>query len=302
MKLSQIKWLHVEPTTRCNAWCPACARNKNGFGLTNFKITDLSVDRLKFVIDSLPALETVQFCGNRGDPCASKILDQQLEVIQNKKLYLQLRTNGNLRSKKWWSNLAKNFSNKLEVWFAIDGLADTHSIYRQGLSWQKTIDNAESFINAGGNAIWQFIPFAHNEHQIKDCMQLATKMNFSKFEFIKNARYSKKSFHYKTGKPIDIKPWSKHSIKWKGKGIKPNPWMNSNLNIKNKKIVAKKNCMHLDLKSIFLNPQGKITPCCYMSNTPLNSVDINSTIETKNFLPDCIETCGSNKVDYKTIL
>ena len=75
---NSIKWLHVEPSTRCNAWCGSCARNKSGYGLTDFVIEDLKVERLKEVIDQLPNLETVQFCGNLGDPCASKIIDQQL--------------------------------------------------------------------------------------------------------------------------------------------------------------------------------------------------------------------------------
>ena len=28
--LDKIKMLHVEPTTRCNAWCSGCSRNKGG--------------------------------------------------------------------------------------------------------------------------------------------------------------------------------------------------------------------------------------------------------------------------------
>ena len=36
-----IMWLHVEPTSRCNAWCPGCPRNKFGYGLTDFVVEDL---------------------------------------------------------------------------------------------------------------------------------------------------------------------------------------------------------------------------------------------------------------------
>ena len=80
-----IKWLHVEPTTRCNAWCSSCTRNNHGYGLTNFVLEDLDPDRLKQVVDKMPNLSTVQFCGNLGDPCASKLIDQQLEIIYEKK-------------------------------------------------------------------------------------------------------------------------------------------------------------------------------------------------------------------------
>lgn len=285
---NRIKWLHVEPSTRCNAWCSSCSRNNNGYGLSDFVLEDLKVDRLKQVIELLPALETVQFCGNLGDPCASKIIDEQLAVIKEKKLSLQLQTNGSLRTPDWWSNLSKNFKDSLEVWFAIDGLADTHSIYRQGTNWQKIIDNATAFIEAGGRAVWQFIPFAHNEHQIKDCMQLATRLNFTRFEFIKNARYRKENLHYQTGESLDIKSWSQHETQWKRKsGI-----LNKTQKKIEKKQVLKKNCMHLTLPSIFLNANGVISPCCYFSSNPLSNNDIEKDIKEKNYQKTCLDACG----------
>ena len=285
-----IKWLHVEPSTRCNAWCSACSRNQSGFGLTNFVIEDLKVERLKEVIDQMPDLETVQFCGNLGDPCASKIIDQQLKIIKDKNLYLQLHTNGSLRTSEWWGELAKTFREKIEVWFAIDGMEDTHSIYRQGTNWQKIIDNASAFIKAGGRAVWQFIPFAHNEHQIKDCIRLATQLGFYRFEFVKNARYREKHFHYKTGKPLDIKAWSQHESQWYRRG--------GILDKVQKKIikntVLKKDCMHLSLPSIFLNANGIISPCCYFETEPLSKHDINEQIKQKKYNKICLKNCGSN--------
>lgn len=285
-----IKWLHVEPSTRCNAWCSSCGRNNNGYGLSDFVLEDLKVERLKQVIELLPSLETVQFCGNLGDPCASKIVDEQLAVIQEKNLNLQLHTNGSLRTPDWWSQLSKKFKDRLEVWFAIDGLADTHSIYRQGTNWQKIIDNATAFIGAGGRAVWQFIPFAHNEHQIKNCMQLATQLGFSRFEFVKNARYRKEHLNYQTGKPLDIKPWSQHETQWQRKG----GILNKTQKKIEKKQVLKKNCMHLALPSIFLNANGVISPCCYFGSNPLSNNDIQKDIKQKNYQKTCLDACGSS--------
>ena len=131
-----IKWLHVEPSTRCNAWCSSCGRNKSGFGLKDFVLEDLDPDRLKEVLDKLPNLTTVQLCGNLGDPCASKLIGQQLKIIKERDLDLQIHTNGSLRSKDWWRSLAKTFGKKITVWFAIDGLEDTHRIYRQATNWK----------------------------------------------------------------------------------------------------------------------------------------------------------------------
>ena len=69
---------------------------------------------------------------------------------------------------------------------SIDGLEDTHSYYRQGTNWKKIINNAKSFISSGGRAVWQFIPFAHNEHQIKSCIRLSQQLGFKEF---KTAKY-----------------------------------------------------------------------------------------------------------------
>ena len=286
----KIKWLHVEPTTRCNAWCSSCPRNNNGHGLTDFVLEDLEPARLEQVLDKLPNLKVVQFCGTLGDPCASKQIDRQLKIIKDRDLELQIQTNGSLRSKDWWHNLARMFGDRLTVWFAIDGLEDTHKIYRQATNWNKIIENAKSFLDAGGNAVWQFIPFAHNEHQIKDCMKLSTSMGFTKFEFVKNARYGSKAYDYQSGEPIDIRPWSKHNEQWSRKGKILDKKTGNNVV---KKKVEKKNCMHLALSSLFLNASGVIAPCCYFGQRPFVEGQIDDSITSENFITTCINYCGS---------
>lgn len=291
--LDKIKWLHVEPTTRCNAHCPSCPRNKQGIGIAdNLVIKDLNPVRLKEIISKSPKLEHVIFCGNLGDPCASKIIDTQLDIIfERQDLSLQLQTNGSLRTEKWWSELAEKFKGRLEVWFALDGLEDTHSFYRQGTKWKKIIANAKSFINSGGKALWQFIPFAHNEHQIKDCIKLSQKMGFMGFKFIKDARYQKNSYHFKTGEKLDIKPWSKHTETWIRKN---HAYLNT---IQDPKIlktkIEKSDCVHMIFPSIFLDALGKLHPCCMLPTIDLNDIDIAADFRDKTWSKTCLKNCGS---------
>tara|TARA_E500000331_G_scaffold325986_1_gene343767 strand:+ start:87 stop:968 length:882 start_codon:yes stop_codon:yes gene_type:complete len=291
--LDKIKWLHVEPSSRCNAHCPGCARNNQGFGTAdNLIINDLNLERLETVVSKSPKLEHVIFCGNMGDPCASKMINQQLDIIfKRQNLSLQLHTNGSLRTEEWWSQLAKKFESRLEVWFAIDGLKDIHSFYRQGTNWDKIINNAKSFINSGGRALWQFIPFAHNEHQIKDCIKLSQNMGFAGFKFIKDARYSNNSYHYRTGKDLGIKPWSKQNETWIRKN---NAYLN---NIQDQKIVKTKikktDCVHMIFPSVFLDAQGRLHPCCMLSNTPLDDVNIAKDFLHKSWGNECLKNCGS---------
>ena len=271
-------WLHVEPTSRCNASCPGCPRNKKGFGLTDFVLEDLDPLRLKETMQRFKITQ-VQMCGNLGDPCAAKNIDSQLEILSNVER-LQIHTNGSLRKPSWWASLAKKYSHieQFDVWFAIDGIGDTHSYYRQGTNYNRIIENAQAFISAGGNAVWQFIPFAHNEHQIKDCIKLSQKMGFKRFKFVKDARYYPTAFHYRTGEKLDIRPWSQDK--------------RFNRTHKIKDYVEEKNCMHLELPSIFLSSSGVVSPCCYMRGTDLNNIDIKDEFSNNTYREICIRSCG----------
>lgn len=280
----QVVWLHVEPTSRCNAHCPACPRNNFGFGVVDgLSIQDLSIKHLSNAFDKFKNIHSVQFCGNYGDPIAAKNINEQIEFVLSKNVKrIQIHTNGSLKTEQWWSKLAKTLSLVSEgyVEFAIDGLEDTHSIYRQGTNFNKIIENAKAFIAAGGNAHWQFIPFKHNEHQIKDCIRLSQQLGFKKFNFVRNARYYDQSYHYKTKEKISILPWNKDSEY-------------NHLSQKNKKIVHIENCMHLNYPSVFISATGQISPCCYLSEVPIDKIDIGKDFKDSNFHNTCLKNCGS---------
>lgn len=280
----QVTWLHVEPTSRCNAHCPACPRNNSGFGVVDgLSIQDLTIENLAKAFDRFKNIHSVQFCGNYGDPIAAKNIIEQIEFVLDKNVKrMQIHTNGSLKTKIWWSKLAKTLSSVDEsyVEFAIDGLEDTHSIYRQGTDFNKIIENAKAFISAGGNAYWQFIPFKHNEHQIKDCIRLSQQLGFKKFNFVRNARYRDQSYHYKTREKIDILPWKKDSEY-------------NHLVKKDKKIVQVKDCMHLHYPSVFISAAGQISPCCYLSKVSIDSIDIDEDFKNNNFHDKCLKSCGS---------
>jgi len=51
LSVNDIKWIHVEASSKCNAWCPACPRNVQGFGLVPGLIEeDLLPDRFEEII------------------------------------------------------------------------------------------------------------------------------------------------------------------------------------------------------------------------------------------------------------
>lgn len=282
MQSQDIHWLHVEASSKCNAWCPACPRNSQGFGLAPGVVEqDLQPDKFQNIVSSLPNLKVVQFCGNFGDPIASAHFVELLQIAKQSVQKIQIHTNGSLRSTKWWQHLANELSAiDHDIWFGLDGLEDTHAIYRQGTSFEKIIANAKSFIDAGGYATWQFIPYKHNEHQVMPALRMSQKLGFKKFHLAKLYRKQTLARHYKTGQVFELLPTESLAKITNIDRIKKQPDQNQ--------------CMHLQISSIYVAATGQISRCCYFSsnekyNTVQDFLD-NATVDLSN--KTCIMNCG----------
>lgn len=276
-----IKWLHVEASSKCNAWCPACPRNNQGFGLVPFLVEqDLSPEKFEEVLITLPSLECVQFCGNHGDPIASSCFFELVTIAKKYVKKIQIHTNGSLRNAEWWKELAGLLVDvDHDVWFGIDGLEGIHEIYRQGTDFSKIMQNSTAFITSGGYATWQFIPYKHNEHQVVDCFKLSQKMQFKKFKIAKLYRKQTVARHYKTGEEFDLLPTDS---------------LRQLINIdRSEKIVDPNNCMHLSLPSVYLSAAGKISRCCYMDQQE-KFENVATLLSYASDLNDqiCIRNCG----------
>jgi len=256
-KLEDIKEIHLELTSKCQARCPMCPRRVNG-GIINplFEITEINLDTFKkwFNPDFIRQLDRIFMCGNLGDPI---IAEDCLEIIQylktiNPHIQLQMNTNGSARNIHWWKELAQY---NVKVVFGIDGLADTHSLYRVDTDWNKIIKNATAFIEAGGVARWDMLAFKHNEHQIDDCKQLSHSLGFKEFSVKHTSRFLENKLHvlddsgktkhilYPTQHSLDMIPKVKSSIT----EIKP---------------IIK--CKAKTSKQFYVSANGVISPCCWL--------------------------------------
>lgn len=281
MTPSEIKLLHVESSTKCNAWCPACPRNKSGFELIDGLVeTDLAIDQLKIAIDQLPGLEMVQLCGNHGDPIAGNNILPIVDLCVDRGLKVQIHTNGGLRSTAWWADLgAKLKDHPHDVWFGIDGIGATHEIYRQGTDYNKVIENATAFIDAGGFATWQFIPYEHNQDQVKDAMKISQKLKFKKFKLVKFFRKQRSQVkHWKTGEPFELKLATKlvSVIGTERKKTAPPP----------------EKCMHLSVPSVYIDVQGRFSWCCFRFAEQFDTLDslLNQSLNLNH--SQCIINCN----------
>lgn len=190
-RLSDIRVLHLEMTTACNAACPMCPRRVLG-GRPNPHLPAAELT-LQDVRDLLPdefvrGLDSVYLCGNYGDPVVARDTLAVLEHFRAVQpgLWLGVHTNGAARSPEWWRRLARVVS---YCRFGIDGLQDTNHVYRRHTRWETILESVRAFVAAGGRAEWDWIVFRHNEHQIAEARRLAQDLGFAAFYVKETSRF-----------------------------------------------------------------------------------------------------------------
>jgi MoaA/NifB/PqqE/SkfB family radical SAM enzyme len=190
-RYEDLRSLHLEVTTRCNASCGQCPRNIEG-GAVNpaLPLVELSLAdaRRIFPLEFVRQLRGAFLCGNYGDPMVAK---DTLEILRyfregNPKIRLKMHSNASGRDAAFWRSLAEVVD---VCTFSIDGLSDTNHLYRRGTEWERIIDNARTFIAAGGTAFWDFIVFRHNQHQIEEARALSKVLGFERFAIRKTSRF-----------------------------------------------------------------------------------------------------------------
>lgn len=262
MDLSNIREIHIEPTSLCNAECPQCARNILGEGL-NPNITlsslDLNFFRSTFNKENLKSIGKIFFCGNVGDPCATPELLEIFKFLKNIKndITLGLNTNGSLKTKDWFVELGNILKGTLDyVVFSIDGLSNTNHIYRRNTNFDKIMENAKAYIKTGASAHWDMLVFDHNKHQIEECKKLAKQLGFTWFR-------SKQTDRWDTYPMESLKPAEEYKELDYTK-IQPE-------------------CEKDRDSSIFLDYRGNWWPCCHMAEAYLNKIGENKHQDIKLF-------------------
>jgi hypothetical protein len=275
---NDIKVLHLETTTTCNAACPQCARENPSRYNHAVNQADLSVTDIQklFNVDFVKKLDKVFACGNFGDPAAGK---NTIEIFRyfrsvNPNITLGMNTNGSVQNVAWWSELGSLLSKQYDYCvFSIDGLEDTNHIYRVNTRFDKIIENAQAFIAAGGLAHWDMLVFEHNQDQVNNACKLAKKIGFTHFR-------SKVSKRFVNVPVVGINP---------PKGFKLPNVQNS----------TRIDCHALKEKSLYVAATGEIFPCCWIGSKLFKrepEVDKRLKDFDTLFKPEpldiCWQTCG----------
>ena len=270
-KFNELKTVHLEISTRCQASCPMCPRNYHGGQENpNLKIADWTyADFVKtFNKETLAQLSSVYFCGNFGDPIMNDDLILMCHHLKDNAPHIDLRihTNGGARSTRWWQALRHAMPEKHVVIFALDGLEDTHHLYRVGTKYENVVRNATTFIDEGGVAEWVFIKFKHNEHQVDEAERRSKEIGFARFavkntiRFIGEPKFSvvdKEGAHTYYLEP----PETNQVILIDKKAVE---------NFKSWYKETEIECYAQVNKEIYIDAHKNVFPCCFLASAPYN--------------------------------
>lgn len=267
----QLQTVQVEITNRCQASCPMCLRNIHG-GVENpsLILSDWSIDIFQKIFNNevLSQIKCINFCGDYGDPIINSNLIDMCGYVKDHKpdITIHISTNGSAHNVNWWRSLARALPKNHSVIFALDGLADTHSIYRIGTNYNNIIRNATAFISEGGTAEWMFIRFKHNEHQVDTARKIAADLGFKKFSTKDSKRFGKRypvlsnkgniDYYLEPPSNSDIKPVEFKDLK------NYKEWKNDI------------SCFTFDSKELYIDANGYLMPCCLIGSFLYANYDV----------------------------
>lgn len=270
---NNVRQLHIEPSRKCNAQCPMCARYLGSSPNTAPWINevDVSIEKLTGLLEKLN-LEKISLNGNYGDIVMHYDPRSLIELCCQNAKSVVIHTNGGAQNINFWKYISK-FKN-LTVVFAIDGLSDTHHLYRRNTRFDIVINNAKTYIEAGGKAAWDMVVFKHNEHQVQECERLSKELGFYKFIYKPNARFGKYKYPVHD-KNFDVEYYieSIEEIKNIENQQTKKPLVTKedydkflNTTHTNRKPVKNSciSCRVIKDQSVFISADNRVWPCCWL--------------------------------------
>ena len=281
--------MQIDITSYCNARCGGCGRNVAGgktqpwLQLNHF---DKHIWYRLFTEDTIDVeILQLKLNGNWGDAGMHPNLPELISVFGkcNPEASVQICTNGGTHNKEWWSSLGNALSRNTKyhaVDFAIDGLEDTHSIYRRSTDYNKILENAISFAKAGGNSRWVMTLFDYNIHQIDEVIEVARKNNFTSIKF----RYS----HTKNALvETPTEEYRLHTDKADKVPLPDTVYFNNSIMFSENstKHTTDSKCPWYRDERIQIGPWGNVWPCCHIADVIEGITEINQREQLEKEMP-----------------
>lgn len=238
---------HIEPTSKCTLECPLCDRT---WFYETFKRRNLHEINIDHLVDFVGPNADIYMCGNNGDPIYHSKFLELCERLKANNCRISITTNGSAKTKKWWQKLNDILDQNDTITFSIDGLEDTNHLYRKNAKWKSIMDAVNVLQKRRCKMNWKFIVFKHNQHQIKDAKELATKLKFDHFSLEHSDRWMGKKDLMPDREFVDTYYQHQQQV-----------LIDSNYNTKMQPI-----CLVNDEPSndLYIDAEGDFYPCCWL--------------------------------------
>jgi len=282
INIGNLNTINAELSNYCNSACPMCPRFDFDLNLmkeiTNNSHTSLETIKNKIGSKLLSQLNKFYSCGVLGDGAMNPKCVEIYDYVKTSGTFVtSLSTNGGLRNKEFWRDLAGTGT---RVTFAIDGLEDTNHLYRRNVRWDKLMENVQSFIGAGGKAEWDFLVFKHNKHQVEQVEALSKKLGFERFDKKETTRWDDfdRDGNWMQRESIQVGDYALEKVEreTKASGLDMTQKYKVNDTFKTRKI----NChsFHKGNTEIYIAANGDVSPCCWLGDLKIH--------ESKNIIKD----------------
>jgi len=176
--------ISIEPTTSCNLRCPECISGTRTF---TRKTGMLDPAQFRHFAQSMRPSAFYLNLYFQGEPFLNPAFLQMVATARTFGYYTATSTNGHYLTPDMCRQVVASGLNRLVV--SIDGTTqETYKKYRVGGTLAKVVQGLENLRQAkkeaagkGPFVIFQFIVFAHNEHQIADASAMAKDLGVNAF-------------------------------------------------------------------------------------------------------------------------
>ncbi len=247
----------IDPTNICNLQCPLCV-SKN----QDYPKTSMPFELFAEILDKMDFLKTISLF-NWGESLLNKDICRMIAEAASRKINVVLHTNLNVKcTEEFCEELLK--SGLLELTLSIDGITqESYESYRKRGDLTLVMKNLRVLIDtkkrlgfSSPRIIWKYLVHSQTEKEMDQAKKIANDIgvpivftNFGigeelpDFQFAESVEERMKSWLPENGKYID------ENLKT-GKEMLPK---------------FKKICDQL-FNYVVINPDGKISPCCWVSS------------------------------------
>ena len=257
--------LIIDPCNYCNLRCPLCPTGLNDLGRPQAM---LSFEHFKQYFDPFAPYLFEAYLHNWGESLLNKQVYSMIHHAQSRNVGTNLSSNFVKLDSSDLDNIIDSGLEYLVV--SLDGTSQESYIkYRIGGNYDRVIENLSELLrrrNARGEKTpvveWQFIVMKQNEHEVGQAEVLSKKLGVDLLRFIpvgmpyefKNRKEVADTWYPTT---VEGRVHSDHQEQQFGQAAKPGP------------------CFYL-YRSMVVNPDGGVSPCCIVYRKNRDFADLNA--------------------------